>query len=115
FRALKIWLAFQQAGRAGFRETIADDIALAGHAFQLLDAHPEFEAVTRNLSICTFRYVPSAVRMLPASEQTEELLNRQNQNLLDEIEKSGAAFLSNAVLDGKYLLRMCIVNFRTSL
>ena len=29
FRALKIWLAFQQAGRSGFRQTIADDIALA--------------------------------------------------------------------------------------
>jgi hypothetical protein len=35
--------------------------------------------------------------------------------LLGEIETSGSAFLSNAVVDGKYLLRMCIVNFRTAL
>jgi glutamate/tyrosine decarboxylase-like PLP-dependent enzyme len=114
FRALKIWMAFQQAGRAGFQESIADDIALAAHAFQLFQAHPDFEAVTRNLSICTFRYVPPEVRTLPAEER-EPLLNRLNQALLGEIEKSGDAFLSNAVVDGKYLLRMCIVNFRTSL
>ena len=71
--------------------------------------------MTCNLSICTFRYVPAAARTLPGSEETEALLNRLNQALLGEIEKSGDAFLSNAVVDGKYLLRMCIVNFRTSL
>ena len=109
FRALKIWMAFQQAGRAGFQQAIADDMALAGHAFQLFDAHPDFEAVTCNLSICTFRYVPRELR------GSEAALNRLNQTLLGEIEKSGDAFLSNAVVDGRYLLRMCIVNFRTSL
>ena len=115
FRALKIWMAFQQAGRAGFQQTIADDIALAEHAFRLFTAHPEFEAVTCNLSICTFRYVPASLQALPASGETEALINRLNQSLLGEIESSGTAFLSNAVVDGKYLLRMCIVNFRTSL
>ena len=115
FRALKIWLAFQQAGRSGFRQTIADDIALAEHAFRLFDAHPEFEAITRNLSICTFRYVPSDLGTKRGADATEALLNQLNQTLLAAIENSGRAFLSNAVVDGKYLLRMCIVNFRTSL
>ena len=40
FRALKIWLAFQQAGRAGYVQSIADDIALAEHAFRLFGEHP---------------------------------------------------------------------------
>ena len=31
------------------------------------------------------------------------------------MEKSGEAFLSNAVVDGRFLLRACIVNFHTSL
>jgi aromatic-L-amino-acid/L-tryptophan decarboxylase len=115
FRALKIWLGFQQAGRSGFQQTIADDIALAEEAFELFDAHPEFEAVTRNLSICTFRYVPDVLRDGVGSGDTEALLNLLNQNLLGAIENDGRAFLSNAVVDGKYLLRMCIVNFRTSL
>jgi glutamate/tyrosine decarboxylase-like PLP-dependent enzyme len=115
FRALKIWLAFQQAGRAGYLQTIGDDIALSQHAFAAFRRHPDFEAVTQNLSISTFRYVPGALRSSAGTEDTESLLNRLNQDLLSDIEKSGEAFLSNAIVEGKYLLRMCIVNFRTSL
>lgn len=37
-----------------------------------------------------------------------------NQRLLAAVEKSGEAFISNAVIAGKYALRFCIVNFRTS-
>ena len=115
FRALKIWLTFQQAGRAGYLQTIADDISLAERAFGLFGEHPDFEAVTQNLSICTFRYVPRALRAAVGSEVTEALLDRLNQTLLAEVERGGQAFVSNAVVDGKYVLRMCIVNFRTSL
>jgi glutamate/tyrosine decarboxylase-like PLP-dependent enzyme len=111
FRALKVWLAFQQAGREGYVNAIADDIALAEHAFGLFARHPEFEAVSRNLSICTFRYVPPELRN---EAEAAELVNALNQELLNRIEESGEAFLSNAIVDGKYLLRMCIVNFRTS-
>ena len=46
--------------------------------------------------------------------ETEDYLNRLNQNLLVAIEKSGEAFISNAVVAGKYALRFCIVNFRAS-
>ena len=109
FRALKVWMAFQQAGRMGFQQAIGDDIALARHAYECFAAHPDFEVFTCNLSICTFRYVPAHLR------GKEEELNRLNQALLDAIEKSGQAFLSNAVVGGRYLLRMCIVNFRTTL
>ena len=115
FRALKIWLAFQQAGRAGFAQSIADDIALAQCAFELFGEHPDFEAVTRNLSICTFRYVPRALRASVGTEATEVVLNQLNQTLLGAIETGGHAFLSNAVVGGRFLLRLCIVNFRTSL
>ena len=30
------------------------------------------------------------------------------------VEKSGKAFLSNAVINGRFVLRACIVNFRTA-
>jgi glutamate/tyrosine decarboxylase-like PLP-dependent enzyme len=75
--------------------------------------HPELEAVTQNLSICTFRYVPRALRGSVGTEETETLLNRLNQELLSRMETGGEAFLSKAVVGGKFLLRMCIVNFRT--
>jgi hypothetical protein len=37
------------------------------------------------------------------------------EELLGQLQKSGEAFPSNALVGGKYLLRVCIVNFRTSL
>ncbi|MEO5742202.1 MAG: aminotransferase class V-fold PLP-dependent enzyme, partial [Vicinamibacterales bacterium] len=57
FRALKVWLAMQQIGRAGYVESIGEDMRLSRKLFDLLQVHDEFEALTQNLSITTFRYV----------------------------------------------------------
>ena len=114
FRALKVWLALQQPGAAGYREMIQDDITLARHLYDLAVDHPELEAITYHLSITTLRYVPRELRAEVGSEQTEEYLNELNRRLLEAIEKSGEAFISNAVFAGKYALRFCIVNFRAS-
>jgi aromatic-L-amino-acid decarboxylase len=62
FRALKIWLALQHAGAAGYREMIQDDILLARHLYDLASDHPELEAITHSLSITTLRYVPQELR-----------------------------------------------------
>ena len=115
FRALKVWLALRQVGRSGYLAMIGDDILLARHLHQLLDRHPEFEATSQGLSITTFRYVPPDLRPHLGSGKVESHLNRLNQELLTAVEKSGEAFLSNAVIDGRFLLRACIVNFHTSL
>jgi aromatic-L-amino-acid decarboxylase len=37
-----------------------------------------------------------------------------NEKLLNELQRGGEVFLSNAVVADKYCLRACIVNFRTS-
>jgi len=114
FRALKIWLALQQAGAAAYREMIGEDVALARHLYELAAEHPELEAFTHNLSITTLRYVPLELRASVGSDQTEAYLNRVNQLLLTYFEKGGEAFCSNALIEGKSTLRFCIVNFRTS-
>ena len=114
FRALKIWLALQQAGASAYREMIAEDVALARHLYELAAEHPELEAFTHNLSITTLRYVPSELRASVGSEQTEAYLNRLNQLLLTYFKNSGEAFCSNALIERKCALRFCIVNFRTS-
>ena len=114
FRALKVWLALQQLGRAGYVASMAEDIRLSQKLFDLLRAHPEFEVMTQNLSITTFRYVPSALRSKAGEPAVEASLNKLNEALLGRVEKSGRAFLSNAVIDGKYAMRACIVNFRTA-
>jgi hypothetical protein len=49
------------------------------------------------------------------SPAVEKRIDEINQALLTRVEKSGEAFLSNAVVNGRFALRACIVNFRTSL
>ncbi len=113
FRALKVWLALRQVGRAGYIEMIGDDIALAQALYQTVGDYPELQAMTQNLSITTFRFVPTGLPNDPTL--VEPYLNQLNEALLNRLQTSSAAFVSNALVDGKYLLRACIVNFRTTL
>jgi aromatic-L-amino-acid/L-tryptophan decarboxylase len=41
-------------------------------------------------------------------------LNELNADLLDRLQAGGEAFVSNAVVEGRFLLRACIVNFRST-
>jgi aromatic-L-amino-acid/L-tryptophan decarboxylase len=112
FRALKVWLGLRQVGREGYVRMISDDISLARELHRLASEDPELEAWTTSLSITTFRYVPPDVE--PGTPETEEYLNALNQELRDRLERGGETYVSNAVVDGTYLLRACIVNFRTT-
>ncbi len=113
FRALKVWLGLRQVGRAGYIQMIGDDMALAHALFQIIGTHAELQAVTYSLSITTFRFVP--LQMPHDHPEAEAYLNKLNEELLNRLQTGGEAFVSNAVVDGKYLLRACIVNFRTTL
>ena len=108
FRALKVWLALQQVGRSGYKKLISEDIELSEMLYDLADQHPELEAVSQNLSITTFRYVPLE------NIDHKEYLNTLNEAILNELQTGGEVFLSNAIVNGQYSLRACIVNFRTS-
>lgn len=110
FKALKVWLMLQQVGRKGYAQMIKEDIELSQLLFEKAEMHPELEAVTQNLSIATFRYVPLDC---PEKER-ETYLNKLNESLVNELQKGGKVFLSNAIVGGRYCMRSCIVNFRTS-
>jgi glutamate/tyrosine decarboxylase-like PLP-dependent enzyme len=114
FRALKVWLALRQVGWSGYQQMIGDDMRLSRHLHALVQQHPDFEALTQHLSITTFRYVPGDLRPTAGTPETEQRLQQLNQELLSRVERSGEAFLSNAMVNGRFALRACIVNFRTS-
>jgi aromatic-L-amino-acid decarboxylase len=114
FRALKVWLGLRRAGRAGCLRMIGDDIALARALHAHVEAHPELEALTRRLSISTFRYLPPDLRGGAGEPAVGAYLDTLNERLLERIQGSGEAFVSNAVVDGRYALRACIVNFNTT-
>ena len=115
FRALKVWLALQQVGRSGYVQMIRDDIHLARALNDLLVDYPEIEALSQNLSITTFRYVPHDLLDRSETEPVRSYLNELNQEILARIERSGEIYLSNAVIQERFALRVCVVNFRTSL
>jgi len=110
FRALKVWLTLQQIGRSGYEKLIGEDIELSKHLFHLAENHEELEAVTHHLSITTFRYIPVDT----STGLNEGYLNKLNEEILNAVQTGGEAFLSNAVVNEKYCLRACVVNFRTS-
>jgi glutamate/tyrosine decarboxylase-like PLP-dependent enzyme len=112
FRALKVWLALRQVGRAGYERMIRDDIALARGMYEAVSRHPDLEAFTCQLSITTFRYVPPGVDRHATTAQ--EYLDALNAKIVERLQLGGELFVSNAVIGGRYLLRACIVNFRTT-
>ena len=93
----------EEVGKQGYIKMIGEDIALSKLLFEKARNHPELEAVTQNLSIATFRYIPEG--SAKDSKAGETYLNTLNEALLNELQQGGEVFLSNAVVSDKYCLR----------
>jgi glutamate/tyrosine decarboxylase-like PLP-dependent enzyme len=115
FRALKVWLALRHVGASGYREMITEDIRLSRALTDAVRATPELQWFTQDLSITTFRFVPTDLRAQAGDAAVEQHLDALNRELLDRLQRGGEIFVSNAIVNGRYVLRACIVNFRTSL
>jgi glutamate/tyrosine decarboxylase-like PLP-dependent enzyme len=111
FAAFKVWVSLLAHGRAAYARRIAHDAALARYLADCVAERPEFElSAPVVLSICCFRYVPPD---LPASPGRDGYIDRLNERLMTEIQLDGRVLCSNAVLNNRFVLRACIVNFRT--
>ncbi|MGH2785231.1 MAG: pyridoxal phosphate-dependent decarboxylase family protein [Actinomycetota bacterium] len=108
FTALKIWVSLLAYGEDAYARRIAHDCELARYMGSLVEDHPELELATPvSLSICCFRYLP------PGGPRDDGHLDRLNERIMTEVQVDGRAYLSNAVLQKRFVLRACIVNFRT--
>jgi glutamate/tyrosine decarboxylase-like PLP-dependent enzyme len=121
FRALKIWMLLRYYGAQAIAAAITEDNALAAYFGTSVEAAEDFELLAPvELSICCFRYVPSAARPRLASAdaheraQAEDEMNELNERILRAVQRGGRAYVSNASLRGRFALRACIVNFRTT-
>jgi len=109
FRALKLWMTLQHLGRAGVRDLITRHIALAEHLARLVDQAPDLELLAPpGLSIVCFRYTPPHLR------GDEKRLDALNQRVMEEIQASGAAFVTQTTLRGRFALRACILHYATT-
>ncbi len=111
WRAFKVWLQLRHHGRRGYAERIAKDLALARRMGECATERGFELLVPVELSIAVFRYVPR--ELWERREAEGEYLNRLNEAIVEAVQRGGEAFLSNAVVRGRYALRACIVNYRT--
>jgi glutamate/tyrosine decarboxylase-like PLP-dependent enzyme len=121
FRALKIWMLLRYYGADSIAAAITEDNALAAYFGAQVEAAEDFELLASvELSICCFRYVPPDTRLrlamanAEARAHLEAELNELNERILRSVQRSGRAYVSNASLRGRFALRACIVNFRTT-
>ena len=102
FRALKVWLQLRHLGRAGYRDLIARDLALATRLRRTLARSADFEVLGSGLSVVCFRHRPRGLG--------PEELDAHNQALLAAVQLGGRAFLAGTRVDGAFALRACVVN-----
>jgi glutamate/tyrosine decarboxylase-like PLP-dependent enzyme len=62
------------------------------------------------LSICCFEFVPPD---LPAGDGADAYLSMLNERIMTDLQLDGRVYISNAVLGDRFVLRACVVNFRT--
>jgi len=121
FRAMKVWLTLRYYGVRKIAEAVSDDMKLAAYLGQLVDEADDFELLAPvELSICCFRYVPPDMRAkLGTAGETNsaainEQLDRLNAQIMSAVQTGGRAYISNANVRGRFALRACITNFRTT-
>ncbi len=109
FRALKLWMTFQHLGRDGVRDLIARHLVLARYLAELVDAAPDLERLaTVELSIVCFRYAPARLRGDAGA------LDALNERLMQDVQASGEAFLTQTTLRGRFALRACVLHYATT-
>ncbi len=100
FRALKLWAVLRCYGRRGLQEHIRRGVALAEMFEGWVAAEPGWElCAPRHFSLVCFRG--------PGDDD-------RNRALLDGVNASGEAFLSHAVLAGRYVLRLAVGQMSTT-
>jgi glutamate/tyrosine decarboxylase-like PLP-dependent enzyme len=121
FRALKIWMLLRYYGAERVAAAISEDNALAAYFGAQVEAAEDFELLAPvELSICCFRYLSPEARHRLAPADVEERarvegeVNELNERILRAVQRGGRAYISNASLRGRFALRACIVNFRTT-
>lgn len=110
FRALKLYMSVKTFGLSAFRKAIDYNITLAEQVEKGLRESPNWEVISQaTLAVLNFRYHPIK------SGLSEKEIDQLNQFISEEIVKSKEALLVTTVLQHQVVLRMCLINPRTTL
>ncbi len=99
FRGLRIWLPLQLHGVQAFRQQIQEKLDLARWAHRELKDDPCFEMLDEpQLSIVAFTARDGSAR---------------GAQILQRVNERRRVFLSSTTMKGRYVLRICVLSFRT--
>jgi aromatic-L-amino-acid decarboxylase len=106
FRGLRVWLPLKMHGLGAFRAALDEKLDLARWAAAELGKIDQIEIVAEpELSIVAFRWSPPG---LPDDE-----LDGLNRELLERINARRRVYLTATRLDGRFVIRICVLSFRT--
>ncbi|VAI90353.1 unnamed protein product [Triticum turgidum subsp. durum] len=102
FRGLKLWMVMRTYGTAKLQEHIRSDVAMAKMFEDFVHADERFEVVVpRNFALVCFRIKASGAI-------TEEDADEANRVLMDNLNKTGKAYLAHTVVGDKFVLRFAV-------
>jgi aromatic-L-amino-acid decarboxylase len=105
-RGLRVWVPLMMHGAGVFREALDEKIDLARWAAEELKKLPGIEVVAEPvLSLLAFR-----AKVPGASAEEEDAYNRR---LCAKVNEKQRVLLTGAVVKGRFLIRMCVLSFRT--
>ncbi len=108
FRGLRVWLPLKMHGVGPFRRNLEEKLQLSEWITEQLRQIGELEIVAEpQLTVLAFRL------RLPGRD--EESINRLTRELMDEINARRRVYLSSTVIHGQFLIRICVLSFRTHL
>src|SRR5437764_1011157 len=111
FRTLKVWMLLKGVGLDYLGEAIESNLACARNLESMVRASNDFEMVAPiELSIFCFRHVSAQLR-----NGSPQAIDAFNERLLIALQRDGSSYLSNATLGGRFALRGCVLNYRTTL
>jgi aromatic-L-amino-acid decarboxylase len=100
-RALKLWFLLREQGISGLQARLRRDIANASWLAEAVAAEPDW----RVLAPVPLQTV--CVRHQPAGLEGEAL-DRHTRAWVERVNQSGAAYLTPAILDGRWMVRVSI-------
>ncbi len=110
FRALKFYMSVKTFGLSAFRKAITYNIQLAEKVETILRKSKKWEIISpATLAVINFRYNPIG------NTWNELQLDSMNQYISSQVINSREALLVTTLLNGHVVLRMCLINPRTTL
>jgi glutamate/tyrosine decarboxylase-like PLP-dependent enzyme len=109
FRALKLYMSLKTFGLQAFKESISYSIDLTEEVEKYLRKSPSWEVISpATLAVINFRYNPIG------STFSLKELDTINQTISKKIGDSREALLVTTLLQNQVVLRMCLINPRTT-